>query len=318
MTEFVVAVDGGGSKTDVVALSLDGAVLGSARGEGSSPHIVGLDRAVAIVDELVREVGSFGLLVGANVYLSGLDLPAEIAAFESSIAGFDWAVHSVVDNDLFALLRAGTSEHNAVAVVCGTGINAVGVRADGATARFPALGNISGDWGGGWHLGEQALWHAARGDDGRGPHTVLEQLIPPVFERQTVTEVIEALHFGQLNIAELHRLAFALLDAAASGDAIATAVVERQVEEIVTMASLALKRLELLDTAVPVVLGGGLLAAGYEQLNGGVTTGLAVRAPHAHIEWVTQKPILGAALLALESAGATLDAVETAREALAR
>ena len=318
MTEFVVAVDGGGSKTDVVALSLDGAPLGSARGEGSSPHIVGLERAVAIVDELVREVGSVGSLVGANVYLSGLDLPAEIAAFESSIAGFDWAVHSVVDNDLFALLRAGTSEHNAVAVVCGTGINAVGVRADGATARFPALGNISGDWGGGWHLGEQALWHAARGDDGRGPHTVLEQLIPPVFERQTVTEVIEALHFGELNIAELHRLAFALLDAAASGDAIAVAVVERQGEEIVTMASLALKRLELLDTAVPVVLGGGLLAAGYEQLNGGVTAGLAVRAPLAHIEWVTQKPILGAALLALESAGASVDAVETAREALAR
>jgi len=318
MTDFVVAVDGGGSKTDVVALALDGTVLGSARGEGSSPHLVGLERSVEIVDELVRDVGSVGSLVGANVYLSGLDLPAEIAAFERSIADFDWAARSVVDNDLFALLRAGTSDHNAVAVVCGTGINAVGVRADGATARFPALGNISGDWGGGWHLGEQALWHAARGDDGRGPHTVLETLIPPVFERETVTEVIEALHFGQLKIAELHRLAFALLDAAAAGDEIAVRVVERQVEEIVTMASLALKRLELLETAVPVVLGGGLLAAGYEQLNGGVTTGLAQRAPLARIEWVTQKPILGAALLALETANASVDAVESARKALSQ
>ena len=316
MTEFVIAVDGGGSKTDVVALALDGAILGSARGEGSSPHIVGLERSVAIVDELVREVASVGSLVGAHVYLSGVDLPAEIAAFENSIAGLDWAANSVVDNDLFALLRAGTSDHNAVAVVCGTGINAVGVRADGATARFPALGNISGDWGGGWHLGEQALWHAARGDDGRGPHTVLEQLIPPVFERETVTEVIEALHFGAINIAELHRLAFALLDAAAAGDAIATRVVERQVEEIVIMASIALKRLELLDTAVPVVLGGGLIAAGYAQLNDGVADGLAERAPLARIEWVTQKPILGAALLALEAAGAAVDAVETARKAL--
>ena len=33
----------------------------------------------------------------------------------------------------------------AVAVVCVTGINRVGVRADGETARFPALGEISGD-----------------------------------------------------------------------------------------------------------------------------------------------------------------------------
>ena len=318
MTEFVIAVDGGGSKTDVVALSLDGSILGTARGGGTSPHIVGLERSVAIVDELVREVASVGTLVVANVYLSGVDLPAEIDAFKGSIAGLDWAANSLVDNDLFALLRAGTNEHSAVAVVCGTGINAVGVRADGATARFPALGNISGDWGGGWHLGEQALWHAARSADGRGPHTVLEDLIPPVFDRETVTEVTEALHFGAIDIAELHKLAFALLDAAAAGDAIATAVVQRQVEEIVIMASVALTRLDLLSSSVPVVLGGGLLAAGYALLNDGVTAGLAARAPRARIEWVTQKPILGAALLALEAAGASTDAVEAARRALTR
>ncbi|CAM5710547.1 hypothetical protein SVIOM74S_09220 [Streptomyces violarus] len=39
--------------------------------------------------------------------------------------------------------------------------------------RFPALGRISGDWGGGWALAEEALWHAARAQDGRGGPTAL-------------------------------------------------------------------------------------------------------------------------------------------------
>ncbi len=318
MTEFVIAVDGGGSKTDVVAISLDGTVLASLRGAGSSPQIIGLESAVSIVSALVEQVAGSGTLVRTNVYLSGLDLPAEISSFERALAEKPWAANSVVDNDLFALLRAGTSEPNAIAVVCGTGINAVGVRADGATARFPALGNISGDWGGGWHLGEQAMWHAARGDDGRGPHTSLEQVIPAVYGLGSIREVIEALHFERLPIADLHRLAFDLLDAADDGDTVARAVVDRQVEEIVTMARVAMERLDLLDSAVPVVLGGGILAAGRGRLIEDVSAGLAITAPKATIELVRERPILGAALLALEAAGAPPAAVASARSSLSR
>ena len=110
-----------------------------------------------------------------GVYLSGLDLPVEIATFTAALATLPWFTPgaAVVDNDTFALLRAGTAAREAVVVVCGTGINCVGRRSDSATARFPALGRISGDWGGGFELGEQAIWHAARAGDGRGPATTL-------------------------------------------------------------------------------------------------------------------------------------------------
>ena len=80
-----------------------------------------------------------------------------------------------MDNDTFALLRAGTDSPDAIAVVCGAGINCVGRAADGRIARFPALGMLSGDWGGGQHLAALALWHAARAEDGRGPATALQR-----------------------------------------------------------------------------------------------------------------------------------------------
>ena len=74
----------------------------------------------------------------------------------------------VVRNDTFAILRAGVEEPRGVAVVCGAGINCVGMRPDGRVARFPALGRVSGDWGGGGGLFEEAMWRGARAEDGRG------------------------------------------------------------------------------------------------------------------------------------------------------
>ncbi|MEV8214747.1 BadF/BadG/BcrA/BcrD ATPase family protein [Leifsonia sp. NPDC077715] len=315
---IVVAVDGGGSKTDAVALSLDGTVLAEARAGTSSPHVLGMDGAVALVGDLIEQLlARTGPrpLAAANLYLSGLDLPAEIADFRDRIAGTPWA-DATIDNDLFALLRAGTGEPDAVAVVCGTGINCVGVRSDGAVVRYASLGTISGDWGGGWHLGERALWYAARAVDGRGEPTVLAEAVPAALGLASVQDVIEAIHFGRLASSELSRLSPVVFACAREGDAIATGLTDEQAEEIATMAVTTLRRLDLLDRAVPVVLGGGVIGSRDERLLGTVERLLAERAPLARTELVTAAPILGAALLALESADASAEAVETARSTL--
>ena len=109
----------------------------------------------------------------ADIFLAGADLPAEVDALTSAIKAHEWTPTLRVDDDTLALLRTGTDLPDAVAVVCGAGINCVGRAADGRMARFPSLGDISGDWGGGGHLASLALWHAIRGEDGRGPATAL-------------------------------------------------------------------------------------------------------------------------------------------------
>lgn len=312
VTAVLVAVDGGGSKTDAVALGPDGSLVARRRGPGSSPQELGLAESVALIDTLVRDVAGAAPVRRAELYLSGIDLPREHAAYTGAIAGLGWARESLVDNDLFALLRAGTDEPDAVAVICGTGMNAVGVRSDGASVRFPALGAISGDWGGGSGLGAEALWHAARDEDGRGPRTALTAAVRDRFG--PITELIEQLHFGERRSGELAALApdvFAL----ASGDPVAAALVDRQAAEVVAFASACLRRLDLLDRpGVPVVLGGGILQAGDQRLMTGVTTALTELAPQARIVHVKQPPILGAALLVLEHAGcgpASLDRART-------
>ncbi|MFF1571956.1 N-acetylglucosamine kinase [Leifsonia sp. NPDC058292] len=314
----VIAVDGGGSKTDAVAIDLDGTVLAGVRGTTSSPHIVGVTRAVSLIDgligELLTRIGP-RTLAATGVYVSGIDLPAEVTAFRAAIADRAWA-DAVIDNDLFALLRAGTDEPDAVAVVCGTGINCVGVRADGEVVRYPSLGMISGDWGGGWHLGEQALWHAARAVDGRGPATTLVSAIPLVFGLDSLPSVIEALHFERIPNSDLSLVSPAVFEAARAGDAVAASLVDRQAEEIVAFAVATLRRLDLLDRPVPVVLGGGVIGAGDDRLLTAIERGLTESAPLTRIELVTAAPILGAALLALEAAGAPAAVLHAARAAL--
>lgn len=322
----VIGIDGGGSKTDLVVLSLEGEVLFRSRGSGANPQTVGLHRSVSVIRRLavdaLEAVGSRSLLQ-TNLYLAGMDLPVEIGQFASSIAEDPWAVgknggHAVVDNDLFALLRAGTDSPDAVAVVCGTGINAVGVRADGQTVRFPALGLISGDWGGGGDLGAYALWHAARSDDGRGPRTSLAEMVPSAYNLASMREVIEAIHLKRIPSRSVADLAPVLFKAAAAGDEVAASLIDRQADEIVILAATALQRLNLLHGDVPVILGGGVLASNDARLISRIQVGLADKAPTAHIHLVTVPPIVGAGLLSLEAAGAPPGALTRARNEMER
>ncbi|WJY00119.1 BadF/BadG/BcrA/BcrD ATPase family protein [Curtobacterium sp. 458] len=321
--DVVLAVDGGGSKTDVVAIGLDGSLIAHARGPGSNPQTRGWAAVGPVLDEVraavLDEIGTREVRT-THVYLAGLDLHDELVAAEAALAHWseDGGAPDVLDNDLFALLRAGTLSPDAAALVCGTGINALAVRADGATIRYPAIGDVSGDWGGGAYLGNRALWHAARADDGRGPATALVDAVPRSLGFRSVREVTEALHFGRLEPAAVGRLCPVLFDVAGDGDAVARSVIERQAEEIVLMASVALERLGLggTDAPVPIVLGGGVLAARHPLLVEPVVAGFAERVPGAVPTWVTAPPVLGAGLAALESVGAGPEALDRYRAAV--
>ncbi|MFW5473660.1 N-acetylglucosamine kinase [Knoellia sp. CPCC 206450] len=324
MRPAVVAVDGGNSKTDVALVDADGRALSRVRGPGSSPHTLGVERAAALLDGLVAKAAAQAGLPSAraiaavaSVYLAGADLPSEIRMLHEAIGAHGWAQELVVDNDTLALLRAGTDEPNAVAVVCGAGINCLGVRADGRQTRFPSLGHISGDWGGGLQLGDEALFAAARAADGRGAPTVLQRRIVEYFGAGSLDEVIQDVHFGRLPRSRLLELAPLVLRAASEErDAPATAIVMRQAEEVVLFAVTALGRLQLLEEPAVVVLGGGVLTSRDPLLHEQIRTGLAQRAPLATVTVTESAPVLGAALLGLDRLGTTHEVEQVLRRSL--
>ncbi|MFF0554526.1 N-acetylglucosamine kinase [Streptomyces sp. NPDC020472] len=318
---MLLAIDAGNSKTDVAVVAPGGNVLGSARGGGFQPPVVGVETAVDGLVEIVgrawEEAGGAGLppaFAHVAACLANADLPVEELNLEKALYARHLGRSVRVHNDTFAILRAGVDEPRGVAVVCGAGINCVGMTPDGRTARFPAIGKISGDWGGGGGLADEALWSAARAEDGRGLPTALADALPAHFGLESMYALIEALHLGEIPMARRHELTPVLFAVAAGGDPTALSIVHRQAEEVVALSTVALRRLGLHHEEAPVLLGGSVLAARHPQLEGRIRELLAARAPKAVVGFVTAPPVLGAGLLALDAVAAGPEAKARLRE----
>ena len=229
----MLAIDGGNSKTDVALVAGDGTLLAAARGPGINAHDVGVDQTVLILDAVVKQAAAqldphYGACESGAVArhtvacLANADLPEEEAEHAAAVQAQGWSPTATVVNDTFAILRSGlpdgTEPHWGVAVVCGAGINAVGVAPDGRVTRYLALGTISGDWGGGYGLGLEVLWHAMRAEDGRGPATVLARYLTGHFGVHRVEEITIGVHKGKIGDNDLTGLAPILLRAADEGD----------------------------------------------------------------------------------------------------
>jgi N-acetylglucosamine kinase-like BadF-type ATPase len=318
----VLAIDGGNSKTDVALVAADGTLLASVRGPGASQESRGVEGAMRILGELVRAAASragagpgAGSAAGpvarhASACLAGADLPEEEAELTAALLRQGWSESAVAVNDTFAVLRAGLhasgdgSRPWGVAVTCGAGINCVAVAPDGRTARYLALGTLTGDWGGGAGLSKHVMWHSTRAEDGRGPATRLSAAVAKHFGLPSVTDVAIAIHKGLLDDDDLLGLIPVLFTVAAAGDPVACDLVTRQADEICLMAVTAMRRLGLPAAGTPVVLGGGLLEARDALLLDAVERRLAADVPGAVPRVVDVPPVAGAALLGLDHVGA--------------
>ncbi|HEX4680914.1 MAG TPA: BadF/BadG/BcrA/BcrD ATPase family protein [Gaiellaceae bacterium] len=301
---MILAVDGGNSKTDVALVDGDGTVLAHARGPLSSPHHLGLSGCLDVLQQLVDELWLDRRQADvAQVLLAGVDFPEEEAELHAALDARGWATATHVGNDTFAVLRAGTERGWGVAITCGAGINCVGVAADGRQVRFPALGPITGDWGGGYDVGMAGLSAAARSEDGRGPRTRLERLVPAHFDEETPLAVARAIHLGRIPDRRVLELAPVVLRAAA-GDAVAASIRDKLVDEIVALARASVTRLGLADERVDVVVGGGLMRGADSELLGQIEAGLRRVGPELVLRRTSAPPIVGAALLGLDTVGA--------------
>jgi N-acetylglucosamine kinase-like BadF-type ATPase len=136
-------------------------------------------------------------------------------------------------------------------------------------------------------------------------------LLPAVIEHfgaQSIAEVVERLHFEGLPRAVLHELSPLLFRVAAGGDEIAGKVVGQLIDEVSTMVSVTVRRLEMTTEAPAVVLGGGVLTGVGRAVIDEIDRRCVQVAPRAVVRVVDLAPVVGAALLGLDAIGAGLTA----------
>jgi N-acetylglucosamine kinase-like BadF-type ATPase len=304
---IILGIDGGNSKVDLALTDAHGRLLGAVRGSTISHQAIDLEAAMARLRGLASDLRTGAALADVPraticvATLAGADYPEDVRLLTTSISGVGLAEEVEVLNDTFGALRAGTTSGWGVGLVCGQGINAGAIAPDGKQARFPGVGDMAGDWGGGGGVARAGIRAAVRGTDGRGPRTSLSRSIPAFFGVATPAALTRAFYFGRIDEASASYAAPVVFGDAAAGDAVARSILDRLADELAAMAVSLIRRLKMTRLEVEVVLAGGVFrnddAAFYARLDDGI----ARAAPRARTIKLNAPPVAGALLLGMDA-----------------
>ena len=320
----VLAVDGGNSKTDLALVSRSGDLLSLIHGLTMShqqvPIQTAMDRLAGFVKQARAEAGVTGPIEIGSFCLAGADFANDVRLLRDAIGAQRVANRVEVSNDAFAALRAGSPSGWGVVVICGAGVNAVGVGPDGREARLAGIGDLSGDWGGGHAVGQAALAAAVRARDGRGQPTSLATIVPRALGKRRPIDVTRAMYDGRMSRRRLEELSPLVFAAAGDGDAVARGIVDRLADEVAVMATAIARRLRVASSDLDVVLTGGVFRTDEPGFYARLEERLHATLPRARARRLTERPVLGAALIGLDALGVARDgaAERRLRSAFAR
>lgn len=289
--------------SEAVLMTSTGEVLARVEGGGGSPRRIGLNQAVATIGELFRRtLQAADLPADAPVHricaiVADVDLPSERESVRDGLVRELGTVDVVVENDVHGLLWAGMRRPAGVALICGSGINAIARAATGRRAEYLSLGRVSGDWGGALELGREVLFAAQRSADGRGPRTRLQYEVAAFFHAPSVWDAIVSHHRSKSQEAELEALAGRLFEADAAADPVARDLVDRLVREVVGMITAAAKRTRMPSSGADIVLGGWVMTSGIERLDVGIDRAITSAMPGATVTRYQRPLVIGAALV---------------------
>lgn len=302
---IVLGVDGGATKTDALLVDADGNVLGAGSSSGSNWEVVGLEGACAAVRAAVDgalDAATVGMdaIDAAALALAGCDWPSDHDRLVGALAplGLRGAVSIV--NDTVGALRAGTDDSFGIASVAGTGGSTTGRNREGATFRTLAI--TWGEGSGAAGIVRAALHEMARAHHAQIPATSLTDAWCAERGYADAPALFEALSRGEWSIAS-PAMCPLVMRCARDGDKAAARVVRdagaQHGADVVGVA----RRLGMLDEQFDVVASGGVHRAGEPIFRDAFEHTISERVPRARFVTLATKPVVGAALLALELAG---------------
>ncbi len=295
---IIVGVDAGGSKTRAVAWR-DGLAMGQALG---GPGAVRPGRALgaaAVMSELARKALASAGVLRADVLVvgaAGVGREAERRELVQSLRNEQVASRVRVVTDVALAHAAAFGDGPGLVLSAGTGSIAIGRDIDGKVIRQGGYGWQISDEGSGYAVARSALEAVTRAHDGRGPKTVLSELLPGSVRAASFDDLVR--WATTATVGEVASLASDVLAAANSGDEVARAIMAESAERLV---GLALRAAELIEAPrpVPVAMAGSLIGPG-SPLRERVAARLASCTILA-VEQLPVDPLDGALLLARDA-----------------
>lgn len=263
MSDLIIGIDGGGTRTRTRLANTHGETLGNGKGGPANPNACGLPAAqneiltaiqLAFDDAQIERQRVAAACLG----IGGVDRAEERARL-TAWARATIAERVAVVNDGEIVLASGTPNDWGIALVAGTGSIAWGKSRDGRMARAGGWGYLIGDEGSGFDLASEALRAVTHAADGRGDDTRLLRAILDYWGLREAPELILRLYRSEFKPADLAQLASVVVRVAAEGDPIAQKLINGAGTALADAVVAVAHTLEIRDEAIPLALSGGLL-----------------------------------------------------------
>jgi len=300
---LVLGIDAGASKT-VCLLSDDaGRILAEGHAAGANLQTVGPRRMESVLHGVIDQAlgGRSDRPDAICLGIAGADRTHDAEVVQAAVERLVPGVPVLVVNDALIALEAGAPGEAGIVVVSGTGSIAYGHDGRGRAARSGGWGHMIGDEGSGYWIGKEALIAVVRHVDGRGPQTQLAPDILAHFHVATAAALLQIVYDRDVPRREVAALGPVVQSARDAGDAVATEILDRAVDELVLCAAAVVTRLDLGAEPFAIVLAGGAFRV-VPWLKTALTDRLIARWPRAGVHLLDREPALGAVSLALATA----------------
>src|ERR1700687_2581885 len=196
MSEIVIGVDGGGSKTRVLVGTAEGEILATVDGPKSAVSPGQASRSADVIADLVTralsEIAQPGAIFPRVLYcgVAGTGREEERGALHSALDAKELAEEVVIDSDGLIAMYDAFDDRAGILLVVGTGSIAYGRSPAGEIVRCGGWGPTFGDEGSGGWIGKRALGIVAAASGGRGAGTGVFFPLPAATGREGIEDLI--------------------------------------------------------------------------------------------------------------------------------
>ncbi|MBA7509341.1 N-acetylmuramic acid/N-acetylglucosamine kinase [subsurface metagenome] len=267
--DYILGVDGGGSKTTVQIADTSGKVISQAVSGSSSYKSVGINRAIGNLNTAVFDAVK-KLKVTRDIYFisscfgfAGNDAGEDSKTYRKIV--FNDKLNSylnpkgtIICNDTRIGLESGSESKNKIIIIAGAGSNCFGINEDGKQAGASGWDFILADEGSGYSVGLKALKAIVKAYDGRGEKTLLSKTILEELNLNEIPDLVKWAYGGLFPKDKISALAETVSNTAKMGDKVSIDILAEEAEEVVISVTTVANKLGFKDKAFDLVLVGGL------------------------------------------------------------
>jgi len=302
---YLIGVDGGGTKTVAAISDLNGRILGMAKAGPSNPRNVGIKettRQISLaISQLLKSVpAENGKILATIIGLAGVkeefenkkeEIKEEIRKYPEAAAIFEGKIE--ISNDQIVAFRSAKKGRDGLVLISGTGSVCHGWNKN-KEAKTSGWGWLN-DEGSAFWAGQEAFRAMFRDLDGRGPKTLITKIAFQALKAKSEDDFLLRIYYGNPTFV-VPLFSIYCNQAARKGDQVAKKIMTAAGQELALAAKTVIKKLGFANKNFPVVLIGGMFKSDLVLMT--VKKEIKKLAPQAVFVLPREDPVIGAIELA--------------------